>query len=201
MSNDNNNDRDNLLLESDHVQKGLDLLLGQFQESTSIKEINRILLEQVQEAEDTMFDLFVSRVLELATGDSLDMYGQVVGERRGSLDDKTYRAFIRARILSNFAQGDIDKIITIVRIYVDARRVDYFPMYPRAYSLTYEVDVEASEDSRQRIRDRIELISPCGVGVRVQEALTDTTMRFGDPSLGWGSSEFSRHIKKYDDDE
>lgn len=192
----NQHDRDNITYNPDHVEDGLDRLLGQFREANNIREINRIILEEVQQLEDALFDLFVLRTLELSTGETLDLYGKVVGERRGGRSDETYRNFIQARILSNLAQGDINRIIKIIRIYVEANSVEYYPMYPNAYNLVYEVDVDAPEDSRERIANRIELISPSGVGVRVQEARPDT-FRFGVEDQGWGDGTFSTHIKKF----
>jgi hypothetical protein len=71
------------------------------------------LLAQVQAAEDVIFAVFKSRLLGFATGESLDIYGRVVGEQRLGRSDDAFRTAIRLRIFVNSCKGTPEEIIYI----------------------------------------------------------------------------------------
>jgi hypothetical protein len=97
------------------ANRGLGNLIEKFQGKPRIAWLLVTLLDQVQEWEDALWDIYVLRNLEDATGDLLDQLGGIVGEsRRGRTDDE-YRRFIGVRILSNRSDGQIEDLYTILR--------------------------------------------------------------------------------------
>lgn len=56
--------------------------------------------------------------LGLATGKTLDLFGDMVGQKRGALNDVQYRYMIFTRIARNLVQGDYQSIMdSIVRMF------------------------------------------------------------------------------------
>ncbi len=101
---------------TDHVARGLARLLQQFKGQPRIEALLTGYLEQVQELEDSLWDLRTLRSLDLAEGEQLDRLGEIVGQARGGLDDDNYRQLIRARIQANRSDGQADRLLLIARL-------------------------------------------------------------------------------------
>lgn len=54
--------------------------------------------------------------LELATGATLDMYGEMLGQDRGTATDEQYRALLKSRIIRNLSGADHDSIVNAICI-------------------------------------------------------------------------------------
>ncbi len=76
----------------------------------------------VQPIENALQALLLDRQVDTAIGAQLDVIGKIVGQARASLDDDTYRRYIRARITTNRADGVIEDLIKIsdLVVFVDA---------------------------------------------------------------------------------
>lgn len=172
--------RDSIKFRPDVVDFALDLLLGQFHESENLHAFLTPFLEEVQLLEDTFFDLFASRTLETAEGGALDQLATLVGERRGLLDEDDLRRFVRVKVNSNIAEGDIPSIQSIVQEMADALWVWYSPLYPAEYELFYLVGTHLPDNIQRRIEDRIVKITASGVGVSVFEAERENTAFFDE---------------------
>jgi len=72
-------------------------------------------LDEVQEAEDALWQLYVERSLATAEGDQLDVLGAIVGEPRLGRDDETYRLWISARNMVNRSSGMTTEMLAIAR--------------------------------------------------------------------------------------
>lgn len=126
----------------------------------------------VQDAEDTLFDVLMGRVLDDATGAVLDRWGAIVGEARDGLGDEDYRRFVKARTLVNIGDGTVDELIAIWQIITGPSRVvRYLPMYPAGYTLQVARTSFMSEVMRRRVRRMIEEARPAGVTSELIEAL------------------------------
>ncbi len=88
-------------------------MLSQFRGKPRAVATVRGLASAAQDLEDLAFDIHVGTTLDNAEGDSLDAWGDLVGELRGALADDDYRVFIEARILANMSQRTVDELITI----------------------------------------------------------------------------------------
>lgn len=62
----------------------------------------------------TIQDVYDSIDLDNATGATLDMYGEIFGQRRGGATDEQYRMLIRAKIVRNHANGDHNSIVRAI---------------------------------------------------------------------------------------
>lgn len=103
-----------LNLKDDLVESGLDTLLGQFADSEKMRGLLSALLEELREAESTVYDLFWARTLAGAKGAQLDVYGKVLDEPREGLADFEYRRFLNVRLLVLYAQGEAVRLRRIV---------------------------------------------------------------------------------------
>lgn len=96
-------------------------LVSQFQSNNpqspnKLEKFLTVFGNQIQAVENMMVDLRnLRRILVVggvsATGAQLDGMGSIVGERRGGLDDITYRQRILTRIRINLSSGTTEEII------------------------------------------------------------------------------------------
>ena len=54
--------------------------------------------------------------LSKASGKTLDMYGEMVGQERGKATDNQYRVLIKSRIARNLAGGDYNSVIGVLAL-------------------------------------------------------------------------------------
>ncbi len=80
--------------------------------------------EALQQAADDLKWVDDSTDLNLATGTTLDLYGAMVGQPRGALDDTQYRYLIRGRIAHGFVSGDYRGVVAALAHIFDAERED-----------------------------------------------------------------------------
>jgi hypothetical protein len=123
--------------------------------------------------EDVCMDLQASWLLDTATGKSLDLIGNTVGERREGLGDDDYRRFIRARILANRSTGNADRFIEVLRLLTEPVSIRWQPMYPRGFQLFVVVSTPLEQNVRRKIQRVLSAMRPVGrtlvVGVVVGE--------------------------------
>lgn len=98
----------------DHVGRGLSRLPLQFQNSENLKHFLQILLEEVQELEESAYEINKRQSIEFAEGVQLDLIGEDVGIRReGVLSDDLYRNLIWAKTLVNASEGDPSSVYKV----------------------------------------------------------------------------------------
>lgn len=76
--------------------------------NAKILEIERDALARLREAISEIYD---SLDFEKATGKTLDLYGDMVGQPRGTSTDEQYRILIRNRIIRNHTNSDYNGIM------------------------------------------------------------------------------------------
>lgn len=180
---------------SDHPTRAVANLISKFDGATLLKLLVLVLVNEVQELENTYFDLISERQLSDAVGAQLDQYGKIVGELRSGLFDTAYRRFIEARILTNLSEGEVPRLIEVVDLITEAISVLYMPTYPAAYIIQYTRDGFTSESFRSRVRRQVEAITPSGVGLEVVEANEGAFGFADDPTaLGFGEGEWAEII-------
>lgn len=158
--------------------------------------------EGAQQQEDDTFDLLTSTIIETATGDALDQWGELVGEQRLGLSDAEYRQFVLARMLVNRSAGNadsapIDDLIEILDVAtepnVDVWHQDNFPagLYLVTERLTF-----MTEETRRRVGRLMEDARPGGRHMTVIESVTGGFGFEDDPTAeGFGVGPFSRLIE------
>lgn len=180
---------------SDHVLDGLDRVISRFDHSPRLRGFIAALLDQVQEVEGVLLDLFYSRTLDGATDAQLDVIGRVVGEPRDGLDDAAYRRFIRARLSVNLSQGERERLKDIVRATAGTDDVQFVPNYPAAFVVYYLTRTPLSASVRNRIKAMLLDATGSGIGLDLVEADEDY---FGfaedDAALGFDEGTLSTLI-------
>lgn len=157
----------------DHEDRAWGRLLSQDQTKPRLVALLTAFGTTVQDAEDTLFDVLVSRVLDDSTGAVLDRWGAIVGERRDGLGDEDYRRFVKARILVNIGDSTVDELIVIWQIITGpSLHVRYMPMHPAGYHMHVVRRAFMAETVRARVRRMMEQARPAGVVSEMVEALT-----------------------------
>lgn len=80
--------------------------------------------ELISEANNAIVEIFESLDLYQATGETLDLYGEIVGQKRGNLTDDQYRLLILTRISRNTASTDYDAILNMLAIMFECDTTD-----------------------------------------------------------------------------
>jgi hypothetical protein len=71
---------------------------------------------EIQEVENAAWDVLVSRMLDYAAGEQLDLLGRIVGEARNGRSDPNYRVRLRARIAINSSLGRPKDIVAVLKL-------------------------------------------------------------------------------------
>jgi hypothetical protein len=166
----------------DHETIMLDELLAWFRTKPKLRALVEGIADQVQELEESFRELREERLLSAATGAQLDQYGRVVGEQRGALSDADFAKFIEARILTNTSEGDVDRLLAILRIIAGpltaGTDVEYTPLYAAAFQMSVIRDVPLTATMAARIVAQMLDVTPAGVGVEIIEGPGADTFRF-----------------------
>jgi len=106
-----------------HVADAIDRLPDQFRRiiapTNNITDLITKLTEKVQELENIIFDMAGHLSLADATGETLERYGELVGQSRpisglAATDDNVYRGLIYGQIVENTSNGTIEQAIAIL---------------------------------------------------------------------------------------
>ncbi len=106
---------DGLGLVTAHANKAESRLIDRFKRP-AYRAIARAVSEEIQTAENMLWQVLLSRYIDNAEGVSLDYLGNRVGEPRQNQNDPNYRVRIRARILINRSRGSAEDLLAIVRV-------------------------------------------------------------------------------------
>ena len=129
-----------------------------------------------------MSDVLNSLDIEQATGATLDLYGQMLGQERGSLNDYQYRLVIKNKIAENMCQGDFNSVLELLSQIFDCdvkdiaiqevatNKIDIKRLSLKALS-------KAGFTGEQAI-EMVERILP--VCVKINSANIEGTFEFGD---------------------
>lgn len=63
--------------------------------------------------------------IDKATGKTLDLYGEMLGQERGKATDEQYRLLIRSRIVRNMVNGDYNSIVTLLALIFGCEPTDF----------------------------------------------------------------------------
>ncbi len=124
----------------DYEARSLALLIQEFKDRPLLQGLVAILAAEVQELENTFWDLFTLRDLATAEGEQLDLLGNSLGEARLGRADPEYRIFIGIRILRNLAKGEPERIIQVVRALTASIDVELVEQWPAKVRMLYDGD-------------------------------------------------------------
>ena len=153
-----------LLHRTDHVERGLARLLGQFQRSDRLRAVLTSYLTQVQNLEDALWEVITERYLANAAGAQLDVLARLVRARgRGALLDDDFRTAIRCQIRINRSVGRPSDICDVASLSLGAdATITYRERYPASVEVSCS---DAAEVDPRIVRDNLR--SARGGGVRL----------------------------------
>lgn len=140
----------------------------------------------VQAHEDEAFDLIAGTELSVATGHSLDQWGDLVGEQRLGLSDSEFRPFIEARMLVNRCTGTVEELLGILRVATGPDSTCYhLSLFPASYVLMAVRPSWLTDAARRRVARLMTAATPAGRGFAVIESLSGG-FGFEDDDTGAG---------------
>lgn len=101
---------------TDHAERMVNKLITIFRQPRNSTWLRDVDGPQVQEIEDTLWDLHEAFDLDTAEGAALDFLGLFVGEGRDDLSDALYRNAVRARVLANNTDGTMERLNSIIEL-------------------------------------------------------------------------------------
>lgn len=116
-----------------------------------------------------MNEVLDSLDLDLATGDTLDRYGEIVNQKRGGLEDKAYRAMIRFKIAKYLSKGDYNTIMSLMKFILGSNdgefvMTDAGNASVEITSLPLTLMIDAGFTSHQ-VMQLVQELLPAGVGI------------------------------------
>jgi Protein of unknown function (DUF2612) len=169
-----------LVYQPDHAGDAESRLLVQFEKAEKLHALVRALVKPFQSLELDAFAVRDAFDVAVATGDQLDILGNLVGEARQSKIDAAYRAYVLARILANDSNGTPTTLYAVARALLgETVTLQISPLYPAGYdfliitagALVFPWDVDEYEVSSdlvaKALADALMLATSAGVGFTV----------------------------------
>lgn len=170
-----------------HIERGLEKLIGQFQDKPVLKALLTSYLRRTQRVEDMAWDVAYQLNIDAGTGWILDAIGRLVGRGRSTYaSDAVYRIALRAQIAINRSRGRVRDIVEVGRLSFGTVVVKDYP--PASYTATLQEQIDA--DSAVPFLENMSAVRPLGVrgfGIVSTAAPMATSLRWGsvtDPSEG-----------------
>lgn len=137
--------------------------------------------------------------IEKATGATLDLYGEMLGQKRGFTSDSVYLALIKTRIMRNLANGDYNSIINALSLVFSCEPSD-FQLKEDPNTAAVEIDglpVDYINKSGLTAMEAITIIRgliPAGVLLRAIEF--GGTFEFGDSATEYDAEKGFGNIEQ-----
>jgi phosphomannomutase len=175
----------------DHVNSSMKLFVEQFEDSENFKSLASAFIRPYNEIEIQLAELNKIKDLNNATGDRLDILGEIVGEERKSRPDDEYRTAIRVKIFLNSSSGEAARIIQAAISFTQATRIDFIEDYPAGILL----EITTPFPLPANLIDELEKIALAGVRIGISLSNDGDDFIFDDeggffsgPGLGFGET-------------
>lgn len=129
-----------------------------------IKAFLRVRSERTQHFEDVLWDIYIHRFLDSATGYDLDRFGAIVGEPRLGRSDTRYRLWIKARGRANRSAGRVNDLLEVLRLVLGPDAVIMYEEIPDRDAEVRMTIIAATSEMDQVARI---LRSIIGAGIRL----------------------------------
>lgn len=134
---------------TDVREQGIDRLLHQFKDASSLHELLGAILDQNQELEDSAAVMMTLLDPDTQEGAQLDLIGRRIGQPRWGLGDVDYRLWLKARMAVNASDGTTPELVEVLKLILgDGISVDSVRVPPAAFELQVR-DVLNGTDGRQ----------------------------------------------------
>lgn len=94
----------------DVVETGVNRMVWELQEKENHVKFLSLYLKQLQQVEDTLFQILSAGDIELAEGSQLDLIGLIIGVSRNGRADEEYRQSIKFQIIINTSDSTYESI-------------------------------------------------------------------------------------------
>ena len=125
--------------------------------------------EQVQELENSGFDLFSRLDIDAMEGEQLKKLARLVGQTIISDDDETLKVFIKGKIGQNSSKGTFDDVFSILLLITKSNTALVRELYPA--SIEFEIDGTIEAGLEQAVLDFMQ--KSVAAGVKVDAIRTD----------------------------
>lgn len=98
----------------------------------------QIAVDEIQEAEDVLFQLLLERTVDTAVGDNLDTIGEIVGISREGRSNADYRAAILVQIQVNNTGGQEASIAALLENLVNPATIDIVEVFPAGLDIAID---------------------------------------------------------------
>ncbi|MEY4548399.1 MAG: hypothetical protein RL685_4594 [Pseudomonadota bacterium] len=99
-----------------HEELGILQLAPPFWGKPLVAGLLQAFLREIQELEDTLWEMLELRTIEAADLPRLKVLGKIVGQPRLGFDTETYRLLIEARALANVSRGRASDILRVLNL-------------------------------------------------------------------------------------
>ena len=96
----------------------IDLLPYDLQDGKNINIYYKVLADMYDDLLNTFLDIIESRDLDASILYGLDIIGDIVGQKRNSIDNEMYRNRIKTRVIQNNSMGYINDINELAQIFL-----------------------------------------------------------------------------------
>lgn len=173
-------------------------------ENSNLGKIIQIFSQQLQDIEQTNIRIKDWRLVDNARGVALDLLGENVKQPRGIATDEVYRVLVKSKIARNLSTGDINTIIRVLSLALDAEpsaiRIQEKwndPLEPEPAAIkVIEVPLAKINESGIAPEQIVRIIQKtAAAGVKVASIEMTGTFQFGgipmetDPNAGFSNIE------------
>lgn len=95
-----------------------------------------------QDMEDGFYSMLINMAVNTATGNQLNLLGDIVGQSRGGRNDNEYRLWIYIKIAINIGKGTPEEVIEIFRLVTGSTVVALYEYFPGVVELYGNVNFE-----------------------------------------------------------
>lgn len=113
-----------------HVIEGKKKLLHQFKNKKIINILFDSIFNQINDIEDTLYDLYYKRNLKDSVGKQIDTNGILRDLERNGLNDYEFRQNILNKIALDNSEGLIKSVIDSAKIILNDNNIIYKELYP-----------------------------------------------------------------------
>lgn len=175
-------------------------------ETSNNHKILSILQESAAELKEDTEKIYNSLDLEQATGKTLDLYGEMLGQSRGYATDQQYRVMIKSRVMRNLMNGDLNSVISAASLMFGCKKSEVEiietdkPATIRIGTIPYSVINYVGLSVGQTL-ELIATLIP--IGITVESIELQGTFEFGstdaeyDESKGFAKSEADQSTGGY----
>jgi hypothetical protein len=118
----------------DHVEQAKDRLLSQMKYLPNITKKMDIIGKQIQELENVFFEIYLKRIIENATDNTLELIGENIDIPRpltglASINDNAYKGLIYSKIFEHISNGTAQEVNSILSLF-GATKIFHVDIYP-----------------------------------------------------------------------